>query len=193
MSNLIQIIKADNSDLEKIIDVSKIYVSGLVYYSYTFSHEYARQAKYKQTLANRYSFYLKYYYSVIEEIFDALISSCDEYLMPKTYGISNYNVEIDWIIDYISDDEKKIIVNIIPASNMSNNQVKYNPRKMYSYYFKKLAERKHLDFIDILINGNDDFEVIEELNRTKDAFYNEDKFEYYCSFIYVKKLIDIPQ
>lgn len=160
-------------------------------YSYTFSHEYARQAKYKQTLANRYSYYLKYYYSVIKEIFDALISSCDEYLMPKTYEMSNYNVEIDWIIDDISDDEKKIVVNIIPASNISNNQVEYNPRKMYSYYFEKLAERKHLDFIDLLINQNDDFEVIEELNRMKDAFYDEDQFEYCCSFIYVKKLLDI--
>lgn len=64
----------------------------MVDYSYTFSNEYARQAKYKQTLANRYSYYLKYYYSVIEEIFDALISSCDEYMRLENREILNSNM-----------------------------------------------------------------------------------------------------
>lgn len=192
LSHLINMIKADNRDLEKIIEVSKIYVSGLIDYSYIFSHEYARQANSKQTLDNRYSYYLEYYYSVIEEIFYELISSCDEYLISKIYEIGNDNVEIDGIIDEIIDDEEKVVINVIHASNISNSEMIDNPQKTYRYYFQKLGERKQPYFIDLLINENDDFEVIEELNRMKYAFYDEDQFEYYCSFIYVKKLLDIP-
>jgi hypothetical protein len=173
LSNLIKMIKNDKSSknyLEDIIILATRYVSNLGNYSYTFSHEYAKKAERKKNLAKRYLYYLEYYYSVIEKTCDELISLCDEYLMPKVYEKS--------------DDEEKIIDNIMLVSNVNNN-----PIKIYHYYFQKLSERKHPKFIELLIKENDDFEVLEELNRMKNVFYDDNQFEYYCSFIYVEKLL----
>ncbi len=129
---------------------------------------------------------LKRYQYYIDYCFERLCSD----LASITRNLESYQSRITKLIGD-NAQSTKVSFPKIRIDELKSTEIVKVEGQYYHYYLSKLAEQKHLDFIDVLIDENINNAVLCcELNNMRLAYYEHNNCEYYISFAYVSKMIE---
>lgn len=172
--------------LEILINTSYKCIDYIASNSIYFSEGYTLKAYENLNNGIRYRTYIKCFCNEVRQSVEELLSSTEEHidridmLNEKVKDIL-LNKEISYEID-----DSEIDIDIVFGKD--NNEEYISNKTMNIYYISKLSEKKNLEHIDTLIQMySNEEELIKELYNMKNSVYNNNDFEYYCSYLYIKE------
>ena len=178
LKNIKKLISKEGEFL-KIVDLSERF------YTYIFNYEYLSQRGNLIECYKRRNRHLRYKKAV------------DKFLLELSSGIEETLSNIEDIIrdkksNNIEKDQIEEIKITFVEDLKENISSKYKTNKNYDYYFEKLHEKKHLNILNSFEDEfKDNLEIINELDNMKNNVDND--LEYYCSYNYLRSLIQQEQ
>lgn len=178
LKNIKKLISKEGEFL-KIVDLSERF------YTYIFNYEYLFQRGNLIECYKRRNKHLRYKKAV------------DKFLLELSSGIEETLSNIEDIIrdnksNNIEKDQIEEVKIIFVEDLKENISSKYKTNKNYDYYFEKLHEKKHLNILNSFEDEfKDNLEITNELDNMKNNVDND--LEYYCSYNYLRSLIQREQ
>lgn len=178
LKNIKKLISQEGEFL-KIVDFSERFYTYIFNYEYLFQREILIECYKKRNKHLRYKKAVDKFLLELSSGIEETLSNIEDIIRDK----KSNNIEKDQI------EEVKITFIEDSKENISS---KYKNSKNYDYYFEKLHEKKHLNILNLFeVKFKDNLEITNELDNMKNNVDND--LEYYCSYNYLRSLIQREQ